>query len=104
LGWERSHLALISCNPRPSFGGNAQEQTHDLRVKQPPRLALNRLASRVEWGSTTIGPVGGNGIETIRHSEDADFLARGDNAPERLEKMNRQANGMPLDSGTATIQ
>src|SRR5580692_3626487 len=46
-GREHSGLALISCTGRPSYWGNAQEHAYDLRVKQPARLALNRLASCV---------------------------------------------------------
>src|SRR2546421_2503265 len=69
-GWEHRRCALISCNGRPSFCGNAQEHTHNLQVKQPPRLALDGLAPCVQWRTTTIGPVGGDRIETVSHGED----------------------------------
>jgi hypothetical protein len=67
LSWRSrdGSTAVVRC-----FCGNAQEHTHNLQVKQPPRLALDGLAPCVQWGTTTIGPVRGDSIETVSHGED----------------------------------
>src|ERR1700674_1959854 len=70
FGWERSNLPLISCDRRPSLFGNAQERVDDLWVKLTTGQVADRFACGLERRSTPIGPVGCDGIESIRYGKD----------------------------------
>jgi len=59
----------MSCDRRPNVFGNVQEDVHDLWIKLTTREATDRFSRGLERRSTSIGPVGCDGIESVRNGE-----------------------------------